>query len=80
MLFRQLLRAKLANLFRPEMRSEVLRLHLPRDQREKEKDLGLLGGNSEIYFYLFSLFFHARFQARIRSGLSCRRSQSPRTS
>ena len=45
-------------------------MHLTRDQREKEKDFGLLGGNSEIFLFFFFLSCSFSGEEKIRSVLS----------
>ena len=51
---RDLIRSKLANLFRSEFRSEILGKHLSVEERKQAKDTGLLGG---MFVYIFYITF-----------------------
>ena len=45
---RELLRSKMANLFKSEFRPEVLGKNKSSSSRKKEKPLGLLGGEEKV--------------------------------
>ena len=54
---RDLMRSKLANLFKTEFRGEILGKNLTYDQRSKQRDTGLLGGIKYLIWVLFFLYF-----------------------